>query len=62
MRHVESLTTFAADGDGTLIRYHVELVPSIFVAPALSPAFLEHEIQEQFEAIVAEMVRRRARG
>jgi carbon monoxide dehydrogenase subunit G len=58
MRRVESTILLEADGNGTRIKYHLEIVPSILVAAVMSRAFVEHEVTEQFTAIVGEMVRR----
>jgi hypothetical protein len=58
MRRLESLMTLAPDGDGTKLVYHLEMVPGVLVATVMSKEFLEHELREQFGAIIAEMVRR----
>jgi carbon monoxide dehydrogenase subunit G len=58
MRSLESLMTVAADGGGTRLTYHLEMVPSGLAATVLSKEFLQHELTEQFTAIVEEMVRR----
>jgi ribosome-associated toxin RatA of RatAB toxin-antitoxin module len=60
MKRLESLTTLAPEGSGTRIAYHIELVPSALSATVLSGEYLKHEIEEQFDAIVGEMVRRRS--
>jgi hypothetical protein len=59
MKRFESVATFSPEGSGTLIGYRSEMVPSPFVAKVLSKNFLEHEVEERFNAIVGEMVRRR---
>lgn len=59
MKRFESVATFSPEGTGTQIGYHSEMVPSPFVAKVLSKDFLEHEVEERFNAIVGEMVRRR---
>lgn len=58
MRRLESLMTLAPDGNGTRLVYHVEMVPGGLAATVMSKEFLEHELREQFGAIIAEMVRR----
>lgn len=58
MRSLESLMTLAADGGGTKLTYHLEMVPSGLAATVLSKDFLQHEMSEQFTAIVEEMIRR----
>jgi carbon monoxide dehydrogenase subunit G len=58
MRRVESSLKLESDGKGTRINYHLEVVPAGAAAAVMSKKFLEHEIDEQFSAIVGEMVRR----
>jgi carbon monoxide dehydrogenase subunit G len=58
MRRLESLMTVAPDGDGTKLVYHFEMVPGPLAATVMSKEFLEHELREQFGAIIEEMVRR----
>lgn len=58
LRRVESTLQLEPEGQGTRINYHLEIVPSILTAAIMSKSFLEHEIGEQFTAIIAEMVRR----
>lgn len=58
MKRLESLMRVSADGTGTQLNYHLELVPAGLAALALSKDFLKHELTEQFTAIVGEMVRR----
>ena len=58
MRRVESTIAIEPDGKGTKIIYHLEIVPSLFAAAVMSKKFVEHEVSEQFTAIVGEMTRR----
>lgn|SRR5579864_2680519 len=58
MRRVESTMTLVSDGKGTSLNYRLEIVPSLLTAAVLTKSFLEHEVGEQFTAIIAEMVRR----
>ncbi len=60
MDRLESLTTFAPSPTGTRLDYRVEVVPGALYPDAITRRFIGHEIGEQFEAIVREMVRRRA--
>jgi hypothetical protein len=60
MRRLESVTHFAADAEGTLLSYRVEVEPGAFYPAALTERFLAHEIAEQFDAIVDEMLRRKS--
>lgn len=63
MRRLESVTRFTAADGGTKLDYHVDVEPGAWFPGALTERFLVHEIQEQFEMIVEEMLRRRqARG
>jgi carbon monoxide dehydrogenase subunit G len=55
---VESLMTLEPDGNGTSITYHFEMVPGLLAGFVMSKSVLEHEITEQFGAIVGEMSRR----
>lgn len=58
MEKLQSLTTFAPSPGGTRLDYHVEVIPGALFPDALTRRFLGHEIEEQFAAIVREMVRR----
>jgi carbon monoxide dehydrogenase subunit G len=58
LRRVESSILLEPDGKGTRIRYRLEIVPSVLARTVMSERFLEHEVDEQFSAIVGEMVRR----
>jgi len=58
MRSLESLMTLTPDGSGTKLNYHLELVPAGLASAVLSKDFLQHELTEQFRAIIGEMVRR----
>lgn len=58
MRKVESVTRLSDADGGTRITYHVEAIPDFWLPKIIGEAFLRHEIREQFEAIVKEMVRR----
>ena len=58
MKRVESTLLIEPDGKGTRIVYHLEIVPSFVAAGGMSKEFVEHEVREQFTAIVGEMARR----
>ena len=58
MRRVESTIMLEAEGKGTRIVYHLEIVPSLLAGAVMSKQFVEHEVGEQFTAIVGEMTRR----
>ena len=59
MKKQQSLMTLSADTGGTKMQYRLELIPTWPASSVLSPEFLKHEIDEQFTAIVAEMVKRK---
>lgn len=58
MEQLDSLTTFAPDGSGTRLTYHVEAIPGTLYPDFVARHFLRHEVAEQFDAIAREMVRR----
>ena len=58
MRRVESSIMLEAEGKGTRILYHLEIVPSVLAGAVMSKKFVEHEVGEQFTAIIGEMTRR----
>jgi hypothetical protein len=58
MKRVESSILLEADGNGTRIVYHLEMVPSLLAGAVMSKNFVEHEVGDQFTAIVGEMTRR----
>ncbi len=57
---VRSVTRFASVAEGTEIRHHIEISVDTWMPAALVEPFLRHEVREQFDAVVAEMLRRRA--
>jgi uncharacterized membrane protein len=59
MKKQVSLMTLSADTGGTKLQYRLELIPTWPASSVLSPDFLKHELDEQFTAIVAEMVKRK---
>ena len=58
LRRVVSTMMLEPDGKGTRMTYHLEIVPSLLAGALLSREFVQHEISQQFTAIIAEMVRR----
>jgi hypothetical protein len=58
MRELQSLMTLEPDGSATRLIYHLEMVPAGLAAAVLSKDFVQHEMTEQFTAIIDEMVRR----
>jgi ribosome-associated toxin RatA of RatAB toxin-antitoxin module len=62
LRRMKSLTRFAAIAGGTEIRHHLEFEVDTWMPDLLIEPFLRHEVREQFEAVVEEMVRRGAKA
>jgi len=60
LQQVKSLTRFAPVGSGTEIRHHIEFIIDTWMPALLVEPFLRHEVREQFEAVVGEILRRRA--
>ena len=58
MRRLVSLMKVSPDGAGTRLDYKLEIEPAGIAATVLSKKFLQHEVTEQFTAIVGEMVKR----
>jgi len=59
MRHQQSLMKLSPEGDGTLMEYRLEVEPNLIASTVMSKDFLAHEIDEQFTAIVGEMIKRK---
>jgi hypothetical protein len=55
LRRVESFMTLTPEGNGTRLNYDLEMVPSLLASTVVSKNYLEHEIPEQFGAIIGEM-------
>ena len=59
MRRQQSLMTLSADAGGTQLVYRLELVPTGLAARVMSEERLKRDMEEQFTAIVAEMIKRK---
>jgi hypothetical protein len=59
---VDSTTRIVAFEGGTRISYYVEVVPGFWFPGIVGESFLKHEIREQFDAILREMLRRQQGG
>jgi hypothetical protein len=57
-RRMESLLVLERSGRFTHLNYHLEITPGTLAGTIMSKEMLEHQVSTQFEAIVAEMVRR----
>ena len=58
MKKLVSLMKLSPEGAGTRLDYRIELVPSGLAATVMSKEFLQHELTDQFTAIVGEMDKR----
>ena len=61
MKLQHSLMTVSAEESGTRMQYRLEVIPSFLASAVMSEDFLKHEIEEQFTAIIGEMVRRKSK-
>lgn len=60
-KRMESRMRLKPLDDGTTsLAYRADIVPDAPLPPLLGPAFVRHEMAEQFSAIIREMVRRQA--
>ncbi|WP_301101457.1 SRPBCC family protein [Propionivibrio sp.] len=59
-KRFESEMKLSASDRGTQIHYRAEIVPDSGIARTFGGPFIEHEIEEQLNAMAAEMVRRKA--
>jgi uncharacterized protein YndB with AHSA1/START domain len=59
MKRHESRITFAAEAEGTRLEYHVEMVPGFIAAVVTNRRRVEFELREHFDAIAAEILRRK---
>lgn len=60
LQRVRSETRFSDVPGGTRIQHHLEFALETWMPGFLAEAFLRHEVTEQFEALVQEMLRRRS--
>ena len=58
IQRMESLMQLQAEGAGTRLTYHAEVLPGFWFPPLIGPALVRHETAEQFSAMLREMVRR----
>lgn len=59
LRRADTLTRFAASGEATEIRHHIELETDSWFPDFMVEAYLRAEVRQQFGALVQEMRRRR---
>lgn len=58
VKRMESVMQLQAEGSGTRLHYHAEVMPGFWFPPLIGPALVRHETAEQFSAMLREMVRR----
>ncbi|MFZ4536290.1 SRPBCC family protein [Propionivibrio sp.] len=58
-KRFESELELTQKGQRTLLRYHAEIVPDSGIARTFGGPFIQHEVEEQFTAMAAEMMRRK---
>ncbi|SEO66800.1 SRPBCC family protein [Nitrosovibrio sp. Nv6] len=59
MRKMEETTQLLPEGNETRISYHAVFVPGVGVPPGIAKVFIKREAQDQFQAIVGEIIRRK---
>ena len=55
---MDSVMRLQAEGAGTRLHYHAEVLPGVWLPPFIGPALVRHETAAQFSAMLREMVRR----
>jgi carbon monoxide dehydrogenase subunit G len=60
MKRFEGLTSLQAEGAGTRVTFHSESVPGGWMPPLLGESFIEHQVQQQYQEIRAEILKRKA--
>ena len=60
LQRVRTSTRLVPVADGTEVRHHLEFAFNVWMPDLLADAFFRYKMREQFEAVVDEMLRRRA--
>lgn len=60
MKKLDGLTQLRTESGMTRVDYHGESIPNIWVPPVVGIKFIEHELQEQFREMRAEILKRKA--
>lgn len=60
LKQMSSLMTLEPAAGGTRLTYHANMEPESELPPLFGPAFVQHEMAQQFSATIREMVRRQA--
>jgi len=58
VQQMDSVMQLQAEGNGTRLHYHAEVVPGMWFPPLVGPTVVRHETAEQLSAVVREMLRR----
>ena len=58
VKAMDSVMRLSADGGGTRLHYHAEVVPGGWFPPGIGPSMVQYETAEQFSALLAEMASR----
>lgn len=58
VKSMESVMQLQAEGSGTRLHYHAEVIPGFWFPPLIGPSLVRHETAEQFSAMLQEMLRR----
>ena len=58
VKRMDSVMQLQADGSGTRLHYHAEVMPGFWFPPLIGPSLVRHETAEQFSAMLREMLRR----
>lgn len=59
MKRQQSLMTVTPEGEGSHMQYALEVVPGLLASAGMSQELLKHNVQEEFTAFIAEMVKRK---
>lgn len=62
LQRVRTSTQLVQVAGGTEVRHHLEFVFNVWMPDLLADAFLRYKVREQFDAVVEEMLLRRAAG
>ena len=58
VKSLDSVMQLQAEGAGTRLHYHAEVIPGFWFPPLIGPSLVRHETAEQFSAMLQEMQRR----
>ncbi len=58
MRHHHGVTRLVPQEGGTLLVYHADSHPDVWIPPVLGPSLVAHEARERFSQLRAEVLRR----